>query len=75
MHCVHVYLALLYSTRARAMIPSLNRDIFGSFRDIFDRIGTISEDLGTLGEIPGHFGNIWDIFHGTRTKFTGRTVG
>ena len=57
------------------MIPSLNRDIFESFRDIFDRIGTISTDLGTLGEIPGHFGKFWDICHGTRTKFTGRTVG
>ncbi len=57
------------------MITSLNRDIFESFRDIFDRIGTFSEDLGTLGEIPGQFGKIWDIFHGTRTKFTGRTVG
>ena len=57
------------------MITSLIRDIFESFRDIFDRIGTFSEDLGTLGEIPGHFGKIWDIFHGTRTKFTGRMVG
>ena len=57
------------------MITSLNRDIFESFRDIFVRIGTISADLGTLGEIPGHFGKIRDIFHGTRTKFTGRMVG
>ena len=57
------------------MITSLNRDIVESFRDIFDRIGTFSEDLGTLGEIPGHFGKMSDIFHGTRTKFTGRMVG